>query len=62
MLVLREGNLRELPITSGHIVLDDNLLACSEKHIRSVFDMLKLKKSAQYSPEVWNQDCFVRGM
>lgn len=38
----REGGvLRELPITEGHIILDDNLLACSEKHIRDVFDMLK---------------------
>ena len=35
------GKLRELPITSGHNVLDDNLLACSEKHIRGVFTMLK---------------------
>jgi len=37
----REGGLRELPITEGHIVLDDNLLGCSENHIRAVFDMLK---------------------
>ena len=37
----REGGLRELPITEGHIVLDDNLLACSENHIQSVFAMLK---------------------
>lgn len=37
----REGGLRELPITEGWNVLDDNLLACSEKHIRAVFDMLK---------------------
>lgn len=38
----REGNqLRELPITEGHNILDDNLLACSEEHIRAVFDMLK---------------------
>ena len=35
------GKLRELPITSGHNVLDDNLLACSERHIRDVFAMLK---------------------
>jgi hypothetical protein len=33
--------LRELPITDGWIVTDDNLLACSENHINSVFDMLK---------------------
>lgn len=38
----REGyQLRELPIVSGYNVLDDNLLACSESHIRAVFDMLK---------------------
>ena len=37
----REGGvLRELPITSGWNVLDDNLLACSEAHIRAVFAML----------------------
>ena len=37
----REGDkLRELPITEGYNVLDDNLLACSEQHIRAVFDML----------------------
>lgn len=34
------GRLRELPVTEGWNVLDDNLLACSEKHIRAVFDML----------------------
>jgi hypothetical protein len=38
----REGfTLRELPITDGHNVVDDNLLACSELHIRAVFAMLK---------------------
>ncbi len=36
----REGGLRELPITEGWNVLDDNLLACSESHIRAVFAML----------------------
>lgn len=36
----REGLLRELPITSGWIVQDNNLLACSELHVRSVFAML----------------------
>ena len=40
----REGNVRELPITEGWNVLDDNLLACSEKHIRSVFSMLARQK------------------
>lgn len=37
----REGDLRELPITEGHNVCDSNILACSEKHIRGVFAMLK---------------------
>jgi len=36
----REGNIRELPIQPGYNILDDNLLACSEPHIRSVFNML----------------------
>lgn len=31
----------ELPITNGWILQDDNLLACSEGHIRSVFEMLR---------------------
>lgn len=34
------GQLRELPIVNGWNVLDDNLLACSKKHILAVFDML----------------------
>ena len=38
----REGQaIRELPITEGFNVLDDNLLACSETHVRAVFAMLK---------------------
>lgn len=37
----RDGTTRELPIHEGWNVLDDNLLACSEKHIRAVFAMLK---------------------
>jgi hypothetical protein len=38
----REGHdVRELPIVDGWNVLDSNLLACSEPHIRSVFSMLK---------------------
>ncbi len=37
----RDGNeVRELPIMQGHNVLDDNLLATSERHIRAVFAML----------------------
>lgn len=34
------GQLRELPVTDGWIVTDDNLLACSAGHVDSVFAML----------------------
>lgn len=41
----REGQaVRELPITDGWNLLDDNLLACSEDHQRAVFAMLKRNK------------------
>jgi hypothetical protein len=36
----REGVLRELPIAEGWLVHDNNLLACSRKHIEAVFEML----------------------
>lgn len=37
----REGyQIRELPITNGWILTDDNLLACSKEHINNVFEML----------------------
>lgn len=38
----REGGvIRELPVTDGWILTDDNLLACSDEHINEVFEMLK---------------------
>ncbi len=40
----REGDVRELPIRDGWNVLDDNLLACSDYHIRKVFQMLQRQK------------------
>jgi hypothetical protein len=41
----REGQeIRELPIVDGYNVLDDNLLACSDEHIKSVFAMLSRQK------------------
>jgi hypothetical protein len=40
----REGVVRELPIREGWNVIDDNLLACSEAHIREVFRMLEEQK------------------
>jgi hypothetical protein len=37
----REGvGVRELPIHDGYDILDDNLLACSDEHVRAVFAML----------------------
>jgi len=41
----RAGTLRELPIKDGWIIQDDNFLACSESHIREVFEMLKRQKN-----------------
>ena len=37
----RDGTTRELKINDGWNLLDDNILACGEQHIRSVFQMLK---------------------
>jgi len=39
-----EGEIRELSIKPGWIVQDNNLLACSEVHIRRVFEMLRQQK------------------
>jgi len=37
----REGEgVRELPIHDGYDILDDNLLACSDGHVKDVFAML----------------------
>jgi len=36
----REGPIRELPIQPGYNILDSNLLACSDEHIKAVFAML----------------------
>lgn len=41
----REGQkIRELPITEGYNLLDDNILACSDDHIKRVFAMLQAGK------------------
>jgi hypothetical protein len=45
----REGTIRELPIVPGHNILDDNLLACSDKHITAVFEMLKKQAKVQFT-------------
>jgi hypothetical protein len=38
------GEVRTLPIHDGFNLLDDNLLACPEDHIRAVFAMLKRQR------------------
>lgn len=40
----REGKIRELEIKPGHILQDNNLLACSREHIENVFAMLREQK------------------
>lgn len=46
----RDGSTRELTIQDGYDIADDNLLACSDQHIRSVFEMLKRQpEKAQFS-------------
>ena len=42
----RDGGLREFDIKDGNEVCDDNLLACSESHIREVFEMLNRQKES----------------
>jgi hypothetical protein len=46
----REQGVRELPIKPGFNIVDDNLLACSEDHIRAVFDMLR----SQNNPAIFS--------
>lgn len=47
----REGQeVRELPITEGYNLLDDNILACSDNHIKSVFSMLAEGKKKYGKP------------
>lgn len=41
----REPALRELAIKDGYVINDDNLLACSEQHVRRVFAMLARQKN-----------------
>lgn len=42
----REGEIRELEIKDGYDLLDNNLLQCSHKHIRGVFEMLNRQPQA----------------
>lgn len=46
----REGGIRELEIKDGWNVLDSNFIACSESHIRAVFNMLaRQSKRAEFT-------------
>ena len=39
-----KGKIKELPITEGFNILDDNILATSEEHFRGVCEMLRKQK------------------
>jgi len=40
-----EGDIRELKIKDGHTIQDNNLLACSDQHIKGVFAMLARQRT-----------------
>lgn len=64
----REGKIREYEIHPGWIVQDNNLLACSRRHIEAVFDMLERQgRGITFSGgidtrliEAWHRDLFER--
>lgn len=45
----REGRLRELPVTNGNNIIDNNLLACSKTHLDGVFTMLSHQRRIDFS-------------
>ena len=45
----REGEIRTLPIVPGHIVEDNNILACPRWHIEAVFDMLTRERKVVFA-------------
>jgi hypothetical protein len=45
----REGGIKELLVMPGHIIQDNNLLACSEKHLQKVFEMLQTQRQIDFS-------------
>jgi hypothetical protein len=44
----REGDIRELPIVEGHIIQDNNFLACSRSHREKVYEMLRSQKGIAF--------------
>lgn len=47
--ICREKSLIELPIHEGNIVQDNNLLACSPRHIDNVFSMLSNQRNIEFT-------------
>lgn len=45
----REGSHKELTIHPGNDLLDDNILACSDSHIRKVFAMLEKRPRVKFT-------------
>ena len=45
----REPALKQLDIVPGYNLLDDNILACSEAHVRAVFAMLKEQPAREFT-------------
>ena len=43
-----EGKLRELPITEGNVIQDNNFLQCSREHKDKVFDMLRSQRGIYF--------------
>lgn len=43
----REGKIRELPVTPGNIIQDNNLLACSKYHREKVYQMLRQQSNIE---------------
>lgn len=44
----REGGIKELPVTEGNIIQDNNFLACSDKHRNLVYEMLKKQHTIEF--------------
>ena len=45
----REYKIKELPISEGNIIQDNNVLQCSSQHIEKVFTMLRGQRNIQFS-------------
>lgn len=44
----REGSLREVAVKPGNIIQDNNILACSSRHLDKVFSMLQGQKQIEF--------------